>query len=84
VAESALAEPLHMPKGRAGAAAGGEDGHVRVFDLATGEPTASFPVARDAVNGAQFHPSLPLLATASGAQRRLWRHTRAASLPEVK
>ncbi len=81
MAESALAEPLHMPKGRAGAAAGGEDGHVRVFDLATGEPTASFPVARDAVNGAQFHPSLPLLATASGAQRRLWRHTRAASLP---
>ena len=46
--------------------AGGEDGCVCVFDLATGELKASFLGASDTLNGAHFHPSLPLLATASG------------------
>ncbi|KAK9831400.1 hypothetical protein WJX81_001243 [Elliptochloris bilobata] len=48
---------------------GGENGCMRVFDLATGEPKASFPAAGDTLNGAHFHPSLPLLATASGHRR---------------
>ena len=45
---------------------GGQDGKVRVFDLTTGEPAASFQAASDTVNGLMFHPCLPLLATASG------------------
>ena len=52
-------------------AAGGEDGCMRAFDLATGEPKACFPAAGDTLNGAHFHPSLPLLATASGGAPRL-------------
>ena len=47
--------------------AGGEDGCICVFDLAIGEHKASFLGAGDTLNGAHFHPSLPLLATASGA-----------------
>ena len=43
---------------------------MRVFDLATGEPKACFPAAGDTLNGAHFHPSLPLLATASGDVQR--------------
>lgn len=43
---------------------------MRVFDLATGEPKACFPAAGDTLNGAHFHPSLPLLATASGDAQR--------------
>ena len=45
---------------------------MRVFDLATGEPKACFPAAGDTLNGAHFHPSLPLLATASGDAQRCW------------
>jgi WD40 repeat protein len=50
-------------------ATGGEDGKVRVFDLATGELKTSFWAAPDAMNGFGFHPMLPLVATASGERR---------------
>jgi hypothetical protein len=39
---------------------------VRTFDLQTGEEVASYIAASDTVNGVQFHPFLPLVATASG------------------
>jgi WD40 repeat protein len=47
--------------------AGGTDGKVLVFDLRTGEPVASHTASADTLNGFQFHPFLPLAATASGA-----------------
>lgn len=47
--------------------AGGTDGKLLVFDLRTGEPVASHNAAADTLNGVQFHPFLPLAATASGA-----------------
>ena len=47
-------------------ASGGEDGAVRLYDLAEGRQVASFAAAADTVNGCSFHPALPLLATASG------------------
>lgn len=47
--------------------AGGQDGKVRVYDLNLGEQVHEFTAAADTVNGLQFHPFLPLAATASGA-----------------
>ncbi|GFH09501.1 uncharacterized protein HaLaN_04658 [Haematococcus lacustris] len=55
-------------------ATGGCDGSVRiamgvilqVFDLQTGSLVDTLPVASDTVNGCAFHPSLPLLAVATG------------------
>jgi len=38
------------------------------FDLTTGEPVSTFLAATDTLNGFQFHPYLPLAATASGMQ----------------
>jgi len=49
-------------------ATGGEDGRVRLFDLSDGRPVAAWVAAADAVNGCHFHPSLPALATSSGAR----------------
>ena len=46
--------------------AGGQDGNVTVFDLADGSLVTSFKAAVDTVNGLQFHPFMPLAATASG------------------
>ena len=46
--------------------AGGTDGKMCVYDLQTGEAIASHSVAADTVNGLQFHPFLPVMATASG------------------
>lgn len=40
---------------------------MRVYDLATEAEVAQFQAADDTVNGCEFHPFLPLLATASGA-----------------
>lgn len=45
---------------------GGVDGKVLSFDLTTGEQVSDFQAATDTVNGFQFHPFLPLAATASG------------------
>ena len=42
------------------------DGKVLSFDLTTGEQVSDFQAATDTVNGFQFHPFLPLAATASG------------------
>ena len=50
-------------------ASGGEDGRVRIFDLRDGAEVASHQVAADVVSGCEFHPHLPLLATASGQRR---------------
>ncbi|KAK9818157.1 hypothetical protein WJX72_007963 [[Myrmecia] bisecta] len=50
-------------------ATGGQDGMVRMFDLRTGEAAGDYVAAADTVNGVQFHPFLPLLATASGQRR---------------
>mmetsp|Transcript_4588 Transcript_4588/g.13196 ORF Transcript_4588/g.13196 Transcript_4588/m.13196 type:complete len:424 (-) Transcript_4588:321-1592(-) len=50
-------------------ASGGADGCVRVFDLVDGAERACFPVSHDTVNGCQYHPFLPMLATASGHRR---------------
>ena len=36
------------------------------YDLTSGEQVSSFQAASDTVNGFQFHPYLPLSATASG------------------
>lgn len=47
-------------------ATGGSDGKVVSFDLTTGEPVSTFLAATDTLNGFQFHPYLPLAATASG------------------
>ncbi len=58
--------PNHNEHSRWGA--GGTDGKLLVFDLRTGEPIASHNAAADTLNGVQFHPFLPLAATASGAQ----------------
>lgn len=48
---------------------GGEDGCVRLYDLRDGSEAGRYEVARDTVNGCQFHPNLPFLATASGHRR---------------
>ena len=37
-----------------------------MFDLTTGAAVQSFQAAEDTVNGFEFHPYLPLAATASG------------------
>jgi hypothetical protein len=58
---------MHRVVRRMGACAGGTDGAMRVFDLREGAAVASFQLAGDSLNGVQFHPFLPLLATASGA-----------------
>jgi hypothetical protein len=50
-------------------ASGGEDGCVRVYDLRDGAEVAAHRVAGDTVTGCEFHPYLPLLATASGHRR---------------
>ena len=50
---------------------GGSDGHVLVFDLQTGLKVESIRVAEDMVNGCSFHPTVNLLATASGNRRYL-------------
>ena len=53
--------------------AGGTDGAMAVFDLQSGERVASFALAGDTLNGVQFHPFLPLVATASGdMQCQIW------------
>ena len=49
-----------------------------MFDLADGSLVTSFKAAADTVNGLQFHPFMPLAATASGRHSCL----AAASLPE--
>ncbi len=49
--------------------AGGSKGRVQVFDLQDGQEVASYAAAADTVNGFQFHPFLPLAATASGQHR---------------
>ncbi|XP_042412338.1 telomerase Cajal body protein 1-like isoform X2 [Zingiber officinale] len=48
---------------------GGEDGLVHIYDLQTGEWTASFQAASDTVNGFSFHPSQSLAASSSGNRR---------------
>ncbi|KXZ56204.1 hypothetical protein GPECTOR_1g177 [Gonium pectorale] len=48
---------------------GNGDGSVRMFNLQDGSQVDQQPVAADTVNGAAFHPSLDLLATASGHRR---------------
>ena len=50
-------------------ASGGEDGFVRVWDLRDGSEVGKFRAAKDTVNGCEFHPSLPVLATSSGQRR---------------
>ena len=45
---------------------GGSNGKVVNFDLTSGEQVSRFQAALDTVNGFQFHPFLPLSATASG------------------
>ena len=47
-------------------ASGGSNGKIVNFDLTSGEQVSSFQAASDTVNGFQFHPYLPLSATASG------------------
>lgn len=42
---------------------------LQVFDLRDGQPVDRYHVAADTVNGCNFHPLLPLLATASGQRR---------------
>jgi hypothetical protein len=48
---------------------GGEDGHVKAFDLRDGTEVASHAATADTVNGFEFHPCLPLAALASGERR---------------
>lgn len=50
-------------------ATGGEDGCVVYFDLVNGQQVGEFRAARDVLNGCQFHPVEPLVATASGERR---------------
>ncbi len=51
-------------------ASGGEGGNVKFFDLRDGSEAGKFRVAeKDTVNGCEFHPSLPVLATATGHRR---------------
>jgi len=51
-------------------ASGGEDGFVKFWDLQDGSEAGKFMVAEnDTVNGCEFHPSLPVLATATGHRR---------------
>lgn len=52
-------------------ASGGQDGEVRVYNLAAGEEVARFQAASDTVNGFEYHPFLPFAATASGQRRFL-------------
>ncbi|KAK9152163.1 hypothetical protein Syun_010472 [Stephania yunnanensis] len=48
---------------------GGQDGQVHIYDLLTGQWTASFQAAADTVNGFCFHPHLPMAASSSGHRR---------------
>jgi telomerase Cajal body protein 1 len=51
-------------------ASGGEDGFIKLWDLRDGSEAGKFKVAEnDTVNGCEFHPSLPVLATATGHRR---------------
>lgn len=50
-------------------ASGGQDGHVRAFDLQSGHLVTSFQAAKDTCNGFSFHPSLPLGLSTSGQRR---------------
>lgn len=54
-------------------APGGEDGCARTFDLANGAPVSAFRASGapggETINGCEFHPYLPFLATASGQRR---------------
>ena len=50
-----------------------------MFDLADGSLVTSFTAAADTVNGLQFHPFMPLAATASGGHSCL-----AAAPPPAK
>ncbi|KAK9158867.1 hypothetical protein Scep_005441 [Stephania cephalantha] len=47
----------------------GQDGQVHIYDLLTGQWTASFQAAADTVNGFCFHPHLPMAASSSGHRR---------------
>ena len=49
--------------------AGGTDGSVRVYDLAQGSVERVIQIADDAVGAVSLHPTLPMLATASGHRR---------------
>ncbi len=51
---------------RASLCAGGSKGRIQIFDLQEGQEVAGYQAAADTVNGFQFHPFLPLAATASG------------------
>ncbi|KAL6012069.1 hypothetical protein ACLOJK_002544 [Asimina triloba] len=48
---------------------GGQDGQVHIYDLQTGQWTASFQAASDTVNGFSFHPSLSMATSSSGHRR---------------
>lgn len=51
-------------------ASGGQDGSVKFWDLRDGSEVRNFRVAEDdAVNGCEFHPSLPIVATTTGHRR---------------
>ena len=50
-------------------ASGGEDGFVQFWDLRDGSEAGKFRASGDTVNGCEFHPGLPVLATASGQRR---------------
>lgn len=51
--------------------AGGSQGTVAVFDLATGEAVQMLKAASDTVSGVSMHQTLPIIATCSG-HRRFW------------
>ncbi|XP_020521143.1 telomerase Cajal body protein 1 isoform X2 [Amborella trichopoda] len=48
---------------------GGQDGQVHIYDLQTGNWTASFQAASDTLNGFCFHPYYPMAASSSGHRR---------------
>lgn len=53
---------------------GNDDGTIKLFDLNEKEDEKEFYVQKmheDCLNGLNFHPSLPLLATASGQRKYL-------------
>lgn len=52
-------------------ATGGECGRLRVFDLSTGEQRRDFQISSDVLNGVDFHPWKPQLATSSGQRHYL-------------
>jgi len=50
-------------------ATGSQDGHVLIYDVSSGQLVQSFTAHSDAVNGCQFHPTLPYLVTSSGQRK---------------